>query len=188
MFSTWCAELKRWAPSLRVVKLHSSDPTERERLRSRVLEEVGSYDVVVTTYEMVKSAAMRPVLVQKLHWRLVRHTALTLALTLSTRARARARARAHTQTLRTQTLHACIHAHACTRTQLVLDEGHVLKNAETEISQTVRKMHFVHALLLTGTPLQNNLTELWCTAPRGRPTLALSTHPWLATSPGLGDG
>ena len=22
-------------------------------------------------------------------------------------------------------------------------------------------MHFVHALLLTGTPLQNNLTELW---------------------------
>ena len=44
---------------------------------------------------------------------------------------------------------------------LVLDEGHVLKNAETEISSTVRKMHFASALLLTGTPLQNNLTELW---------------------------
>ncbi len=27
--------------------------------------------------------------------------------------------------------------------------------------EQVRKMHFVHALLLTGTPLQNNLTELW---------------------------
>ena len=37
----------------------------------------------------------------------------------------------------------------------------MLKNAETDISQTVRKMHFVSALLLTGTPLQNNLTELW---------------------------
>ena len=36
-----------------------------------VLEEVGGYDVVVTTYEMLKSAAMRPVLVQKLHWRLL---------------------------------------------------------------------------------------------------------------------
>ena len=44
---------------------------------------------------------------------------------------------------------------------LVLDEGHVLKNVETEISQTVRKMHFVSALLLTGTPLQNNLSELY---------------------------
>ena len=44
---------------------------------------------------------------------------------------------------------------------LVLDEGHVLKNVQTEISQTVRKMHFVSALLLTGTPLQNNLSELY---------------------------
>ena len=44
---------------------------------------------------------------------------------------------------------------------VVLDEGHLIKNADTEISQTVRKMHFVSALLLTGTPLQNNLTELW---------------------------
>ena len=114
VLSTWCAELKRWAPSLRCVKLHSSDPSERERLKAVVLDEVGSYDVVVTTYEMVKSAALRSVLVQKIHWRL-----------------------------------------------LVLDEGHVLKNTETEISQTVRKMHFVSALLLTGTPLQNNLTELW---------------------------
>ena len=34
---------------------------------------------------------------------------------------------------------------------LVLDEGHVLKNQETEISQTIRRMHFVTALLLTGT-------------------------------------
>ena len=114
VLSTWCAELKRWAPSLRAIKLHSSDPAERERLRTRLFEEVGSYDVVVTTYEMVKSPALRSIIVQKVHWRL-----------------------------------------------LVLDEGHVLKNHETEISQTVRKMHFVHALLLTGTPLQNNLTELW---------------------------
>ncbi|KAH8064822.1 helicase [Aureococcus anophagefferens] len=44
---------------------------------------------------------------------------------------------------------------------LVLDEGHVIKNHETEIARTVRKMHFVTALLLTGTPLQNNLVELW---------------------------
>ena len=76
--------------------------------------QAGSYDVVVTTYEMAKAASLRSCLVQKTRWRL-----------------------------------------------LVLDEGHVLKNAETEISQTVRRMHFTSCMLLTGTPLQNNLTELW---------------------------
>ena len=44
---------------------------------------------------------------------------------------------------------------------LVLDEGHIIKNEATEVAQIVRKIHFVTALLLTGTPLQNNLTELW---------------------------
>ena len=114
VLSTWCAELKRWCGKMRVVKLHSSDPAERERLKANVLEQVGLYDVVVTTYEMAKSPAMRSCLVQKIHWRL-----------------------------------------------LVLDEGHVIKNADTDISQTVRRMHFVNCVLLTGTPLQNNLTELW---------------------------
>eukprot|EP00965_Chrysotila_dentata_P212212 6186889-Pleurochrysis_carterae.AAC.1 len=32
---------------------------------------------------------------------------------------------------------------------------------ECALRQSLRKLHFVHALLLTGTPLQNNLHELW---------------------------
>ena len=32
VLSTWCTELKRWAPSLETVKLHSSDPDEREHV------------------------------------------------------------------------------------------------------------------------------------------------------------
>ena len=44
---------------------------------------------------------------------------------------------------------------------LIIDEGHVIKNDASQISQAVRKFHFAHALLLTGTPLQNNLHELW---------------------------
>ena len=44
---------------------------------------------------------------------------------------------------------------------LVIDEGHVIKNDASQISQAVRRFHFQHALLLTGTPLQNNLHELW---------------------------
>ena len=44
---------------------------------------------------------------------------------------------------------------------LVLDEGHVIKNEESQISRAVRGFHFENALLLTGTPLQNNLRELF---------------------------
>ena len=44
---------------------------------------------------------------------------------------------------------------------LVLDEGHKIKGHQTQISKMVRKIHAGNRLLLTGTPLQNNLVELW---------------------------
>jgi SNF2 family DNA or RNA helicase len=44
---------------------------------------------------------------------------------------------------------------------LVLDEGHKVKNFDALISQAVHKVRAVCKLLLTGTPLQNNLRELW---------------------------
>eukprot|EP00501_MAST-03F_sp_TOSAG23-6_P002359 GSMAST32.ASY1.ANO1.2465.1 assembled CDS len=44
---------------------------------------------------------------------------------------------------------------------LVLDEGHKLKNDEAEISLAMRRVNCQSILLLTGTPLQNNLHELW---------------------------
>lgn len=45
---------------------------------------------------------------------------------------------------------------------LVLDEGHVLKSTETEISQIARKLHLGNTLLLTGTPLQNKYVPNAC--------------------------
>ena len=44
---------------------------------------------------------------------------------------------------------------------VVLDEGHIIKNEKTDISRVVRKLHCATKLLLTGTPLQNDLGELW---------------------------
>lgn len=43
----------------------------------------------------------------------------------------------------------------------VLDEGHVIKSKETNISEAVRKIHCQNKVILTGTPLQNNLVELY---------------------------
>jgi SWI/SNF-related matrix-associated actin-dependent regulator of chromatin subfamily A member 5 len=114
VLSNWINEFRRFLPQMKVVRLHSSDSAERERLKKQVLLDFEKYDVLVTTYEMAKSPMMQHSLVRSIHWRYV-----------------------------------------------VLDEGHMIKNEHAIISQTVRKMHFENTLLLTGTPLQNNLHELW---------------------------
>jgi SWI/SNF-related matrix-associated actin-dependent regulator of chromatin subfamily A member 5 len=114
VLSNWINEFRRFLPQMKVVRLHSSDSAERERLKKQVILDFEQYDVLVTTYEMAKSPMMQHSLVRSIHWRYV-----------------------------------------------VLDEGHMIKNEHAIISQTVRKMHFENTLLLTGTPLQNNLHELW---------------------------
>lgn len=44
---------------------------------------------------------------------------------------------------------------------LIIDEAHRLKNEASQFAITVRMLNTQHRLLLTGTPLQNNLHELW---------------------------
>ncbi|KAE9547659.1 hypothetical protein FO519_009128, partial [Halicephalobus sp. NKZ332] len=44
---------------------------------------------------------------------------------------------------------------------IVIDEAHRIKNEKSKLSLMVRQLRSKHRLLLTGTPLQNNLHELW---------------------------
>lgn len=44
---------------------------------------------------------------------------------------------------------------------IVIDEAHRIKNEESKLSEAVRVLKSNNRLLLTGTPLQNNLHELW---------------------------
>ncbi|PFH36155.1 putative SWI2/SNF2 Brahma-like [Besnoitia besnoiti] len=44
---------------------------------------------------------------------------------------------------------------------LVVDEGHRMKNSKSKFHICVSEFRATHRLLLTGTPLQNNLAELW---------------------------
>lgn len=44
---------------------------------------------------------------------------------------------------------------------LVLDEGHIIKNANTLLHARVKGLKATHRLLLSGTPIQNSVGELW---------------------------
>jgi len=44
---------------------------------------------------------------------------------------------------------------------LILDEAQSIKNARTKTTQIIQQMNGKHRLCLTGTPLENNLGELW---------------------------
>lgn len=44
---------------------------------------------------------------------------------------------------------------------IIVDEAHRLKNEDSLLSQIIRMFHSQNRLLITGTPLQNNLHELW---------------------------
>ncbi|KAG0088351.1 hypothetical protein BGZ93_002389 [Podila epicladia] len=44
---------------------------------------------------------------------------------------------------------------------IIVDEGHRLKNMNCKLIRELKSYHSANRLLLTGTPLQNNLSELW---------------------------
>ncbi|XP_011313794.1 TATA-binding protein-associated factor 172 [Fopius arisanus] len=43
----------------------------------------------------------------------------------------------------------------------VLDEGHIIKNGKTKSAKAAKKLHAYHRLILSGTPVQNDVLELW---------------------------
>ncbi|CDO95114.1 unnamed protein product [Kluyveromyces dobzhanskii CBS 2104] len=43
----------------------------------------------------------------------------------------------------------------------ILDEGHKIRNPDSDISLTCKKLKTQNRIILSGTPIQNNLTELW---------------------------
>ncbi|KAB2614179.1 TATA-binding protein-associated factor BTAF1-like [Pyrus ussuriensis x Pyrus communis] len=43
----------------------------------------------------------------------------------------------------------------------ILDEGHVIKNAKSKITLSVKQLKAQHRLILSGTPIQNNVMDLW---------------------------
>lgn len=43
----------------------------------------------------------------------------------------------------------------------ILDEGHMIKNSKSKLTLSVKSLQATHRLILSGTPIQNNVLELW---------------------------
>jgi DNA excision repair protein ERCC-6 len=46
-------------------------------------------------------------------------------------------------------------------TYAVLDEGQKIRNPDADITVTAKQLQTIHRIILSGTPIQNNLRELW---------------------------
>ena len=55
VISNWHAEFRKWCPGLRVLKAHTSGKEEKDAIRRKITQDLGSFDVVLTTYEMLKA-------------------------------------------------------------------------------------------------------------------------------------
>jgi DNA excision repair protein ERCC-6 len=44
---------------------------------------------------------------------------------------------------------------------VVLDEGHKIRNPDAEVTISSKLLRTTHRIILSGTPIQNNLSELW---------------------------
>ena len=105
--TNWEREAARFAPSLRVLVNQGADRRKGEDL----LAVVGSYDLVVTSYALLR---MDIETLKEVNWR-----------------------------------------------NVILDEAQNIKNPDARQTQAARKLQGSFRLALTGTPVENRLSELW---------------------------
>jgi TATA-binding protein-associated factor len=102
----WYYEVTKYAENLKPV-LYTGNAKDRLRL----LPSLKKYDVVITSYEVVRNDVSN---LENKNW-----------------------------------------------LYCILDEGHVVKYAKTKLTKAVKWIRAQHHLILSGTPIQNNVLELW---------------------------
>lgn len=149
VLSSWMAESRRWTPGLRVLRFHGSTQ-ERDRLKRIATGEIDMYGNQTRTARKKKNdrrtATGKPII--DLDSDLEDTTdeqGVDLIVT----------------TYEGFLAEQVWFKKAFVWSYVVLDEGHKIKNDLSLISKALQGLGAEYRLILTGTPLQNNLVELW---------------------------
>eukprot|EP00587_Corethron_hystrix_P001491 CAMPEP_0113309202 /NCGR_PEP_ID=MMETSP0010_2-20120614/7346_1 /TAXON_ID=216773 ORGANISM="Corethron hystrix, Strain 308" /NCGR_SAMPLE_ID=MMETSP0010_2 /ASSEMBLY_ACC=CAM_ASM_000155 /LENGTH=1329 /DNA_ID=CAMNT_0000164419 /DNA_START=73 /DNA_END=4062 /DNA_ORIENTATION=+ /assembly_acc=CAM_ASM_000155 len=137
--SNWMNELKRWCPSLRAIRFHGSREERAELIAKYFTNKAACHDGRRPTKKVEDPETKKMVDDNSDNPRLW-DVCVTTYEVINTEKKVLSK---------------------FAWKYMVIDEAHRLKNEASIFSKTVRELRTAHRLLLTGTPLQNNLHELW---------------------------
>jgi SWI/SNF-related matrix-associated actin-dependent regulator of chromatin subfamily A member 5 len=143
VLNSWVTEAERWVPGLRVLRFHGA-ASERARLK-RVAQGIEDLKGNETAQSKKRKASRKAGL--KVSRMPADHESSAYKIIVTT--------------YETFAAEQSWFKSSFVWRYVVLDEGHKIKSSVTQISTALRNISAEYRLILTGTPLQNNLLEMW---------------------------
>ncbi|CAG8977973.1 hypothetical protein HYALB_00001854 [Hymenoscyphus albidus] len=148
VLSSWMAEAKKWTPGLKVVRFHGP-VNERNKLKKMVMGEIDMFGNMTAQakakFKSKRNAAGKQVVLLDTDSDDEEDIGVDLVVT----------------TYDCFRIEQAWFKKAFVWRYAVLDEGHTVKNHQSLVSKSLQGLKAEYRLILTGTPLQNNLSELW---------------------------
>ncbi|KAL8821594.1 MAG: hypothetical protein Q9223_000383 [Gallowayella weberi] len=148
VLSSWMAEARRWAPGLKVLRYHGP-VQERDRLKKVALGEIDMYGAETKRHKIKKRDRMTKAGKPFIDLNSMSETENEVGVDMIV------------------TTYECFQAdhawfnRAFVWNYVILDEGHKIKNEKSLIARALQALSAEYRLILTGTPLHNNMLELW---------------------------
>ncbi|KAJ5042494.1 uncharacterized protein L3040_005038 [Drepanopeziza brunnea f. sp. 'multigermtubi'] len=146
VLSSWMSEVKKWAPGLKAIRFHGP-AHERQRLKKIVVGQIDMYgNLTAQAKQKMKSR---------------RNSAKVISLDTDSEDEEDVGVDVVVTTYECFKAEQSWFKTAFVWRYVVLDEGHTVKNHASLTSKALHGIRAEYRLILTGTPLQNNLSELW---------------------------
>ena len=139
VLGSWATEAGKWTPGFKVIKFHGPKH-ERDRLKKETMGVIDRYGVKTGKSKTKKSTKTTNVIDLTEESQPVDIVITTYETFVSEQS---------------------WFQRAFVWRYVVADEGHKLKNENSNVASALQTIRAEHRLLLTGTPLQNDLKELW---------------------------
>jgi SWI/SNF-related matrix-associated actin-dependent regulator of chromatin subfamily A member 5 len=149
VLSSWMAEAKKWTPGLKTIRFHGP-PHERNRMKKIVIGETDMFgNLTMQAKAKIKSRSLGRSNIVSLDTDSDSDSEVDIGVDIVI------------------TTYDCFKAEqhwfktALVWRYIVLDEGHTVKNHASLTSKSLQGLKAEYRLILSGTPLQNDLSELW---------------------------